>query len=495
MFLTENWHGDIVEHDILRAIVMHVYQKGDGFMDDSGPTATLFLFIVILLIDIVIYGFAGAIENLREEDLEKDIEDNKQSKRDSAAQKSVTILKYLENNSRLKYSTQVFGFIANIIIGRFCISSFGKCIKMIPLFSGIPFADVITTIIAAVVIIWMITSFGVVIPYRLGSRAPLKWSRTLLTGNEFVMAVLTPFTGLIRITASGILRLFGVKDTNDDADVTEEEIISMVTEGQEQGVLQDSEADMITNIFEFSDKQAKDIMTHRKSMVAIDGTMNLQEAVNFMLDSNNSRFPVYLDNIDHIIGILHIKDAMKLLACEDADKELPIRKIKGLLRQPKYVPETKNIDSLFHSMQSSKTQMVIVIDEYGQTSGLVSMEDILEEIVGNILDEYDDDIEYIEPTDNAGEFIIEGKTPLDDLEKRFNVEFEEEDFETLNGLLISKMEHIPVEGEEYNCDIKGFNFKVLEIKNHMITSVLVTKLSATEEDDIPSDSEGSEEKA
>ena len=103
MFLTENRHGDIVEHDILRAIVMHVYQKGDGFMDDSGPTATLFLFIVILLIDIVIYGFAGAIENLREEDLEKDIEDNKQSKRDSAAQKSVTILKYLENNSRLKY--------------------------------------------------------------------------------------------------------------------------------------------------------------------------------------------------------------------------------------------------------------------------------------------------------------------------------------------------------------------------------------------------------
>ena len=280
----------------------------------------------------------------------------------------------------------------------------------------------------------------------------------------------------------------GIRDESAEADVTEEEIRSMVTEGQEQGVLQDSEADMITNIFEFSDKQAKDIMTHRNTMVGIDGNMNLRDAIAFMLEKNNSRFPVYLDNIDHIIGILHIRDAMKKLSENESDAS-SIRRIKGLLRQPMYVPETKNIDALFHSMQLTKTQMVIVIDEYGQTSGLVSMEDILEEIVGNILDEYDEDEDYIESTDNANEFIIEGKTPLEDLEDKFGISFDQEEYETLNGLLIAKLDRIPNDDEDFSVDMNGYNFKILMVRNHMIQSVLVTKLP---EEDEPADKKQTE---
>ena len=245
---------------------------------------------------------------------------------------------------------------------------------------------------------------------------------------------------------------------------------------------------MITNIFEFSDKQAKDIMTHRNTMVGIDGNMNLRDAIAFMLEKNNSRFPVYLDNIDHIIGILHIRDAMKKLSENESDAS-SIRRIKGLLRQPMYVPETKNIDALFHSMQLTKTQMVIVIDEYGQTSGLVSMEDILEEIVGNILDEYDEDEDYIESTDNANEFIIEGKTPLEDLEDKFGISFDQEEYETLNGLLIAKLDRIPNDDEDFSVDMNGYNFKILMVRNHMIQSVLVTKLP---EEDEPADKKQTE---
>ena len=275
--------------------------------------------------------------------------------------------------------------------------------------------------------------------------------------------------GLSRV----LLYIFGVRGAS-LSDVTEEEIKSMVTEGQEQGVIQEAEADMITNIFEFSDKEAQDIMTNRNAMVAIDANMSLKEAVGFMMETNNSRFPVYLDDIDHIIGIMHIRDAMKKLS-EQTDEELPIRKIKGLLRQPKFVPETRNIDSLFHSMQSTKTQMVIVIDEYGQTAGLVSMEDILEEIVGSILDEYDDDENFIRSTRNPGEYIVDGITPIEILSKKFDISFEDTEFETLNGYLISKLERIPEDGEDFSIVIGGYSFKILSVKNHMIESVQMNK--------------------
>ena len=270
-----------------------------------------------------------------------------------------------------------------------------------------------------------------------------------------------------------------MKVEDDLADVTEEEIISMVNEGHEQGVLLATEAEMITNIFEFGDKEAHDIMTHRNHIVAVEGDMPLKEAMAFMLDANNSRFPVYDENIDHIIGILHLRDAMRFHASKE-DSNLPVKEMEGLLREAVFIPETKNIDALFQMMQSSKTQMVIVVDEYGQTSGLIAMEDILEEIVGNILDEYDEDEEYIEATDNADEYIIEGKTPLEELEERFDISFEEEEFETLNGFLISKLDKIPEEDEDFDIDVDGYNFKILSVENKMIQSVLVTKIKPPE---------------
>ena len=176
------------------------------------------------------------------------------------------------------------------------------------------------------------------------------------------------------------------------SDEYEEEIISMVNEGHEQGVIQESQAQMIQNIFEFTDKEAQDVMTHRRNITAIDGTMNLRDALTFMLDDTHSRFPVYLDNLDNIIGILFLKDAMRWHTRDQhAYDDWQIKDVPNLLRKAVFIPETRNISQLFKNMQMRKLQMVIVADEYGQTAGLVAMEDILEEIVGNILDEYDVD--------------------------------------------------------------------------------------------------------
>lgn len=451
-------------------------------MDDGGPSATAFLFIIILLADILIYGFGAAVHNLRSDDIEKKAQENGNDR------KSVILLRILNNPSGYVNTVQLVVMVINLIIGRWYLEYLGSLFAGWFGYSNSFLVRFAAEMLAGVILVYAVMTIGVLLPKRLASRNPEKWAYACIGMINMILTLFYPMVRLISDTTSGILHLMGIRDESAEADVTEEEIRSMVTEGQEQGVLQDSEADMITNIFEFSDKQAKDIMTHRNTMVGIDGNMNLRDAIAFMLEKNNSRFPVYLDNIDHIIGILHIRDAMKKLSENESDAS-SIRRIKGLLRQPMYVPETKNIDALFHSMQLTKTQMVIVIDEYGQTSGLVSMEDILEEIVGNILDEYDEDEDYIESTDNANEFIIEGKTPLEDLEDKFGISFDQEEYETLNGLLIAKLDRIPNDDEDFSVDMNGYNFKILMVRNHMIQSVLVTKLP---EEDEPADKKQTE---
>lgn len=276
-----------------------------------------------------------------------------------------------------------------------------------------------------------------------------------------------------------IFRKLGIYG-DDNADNVEEEIISMVNEGHEQGVLHETEAEMITNIFEFGDKEARDIMTNRTNIVAIDKNISLADALDYMLNESKSRFPVYDENIDHIIGILHFRDAMRAHRIPE-NMELPVAEIEGLIRDAMFVPETKNIADLFRTMQKTKTQMVIVVGEYGQTVGLLAMEDILEEIVGNIMDEYDEDEAHIEETENADEYIIEGITKLEELEEKFGISFGEQEFETLNGFLISKMDKIPEENEEFSMDADGYEFRILSVENRMIKSVLVTKLPEKKE--------------
>ncbi|MBO5450187.1 MAG: HlyC/CorC family transporter [Lachnospiraceae bacterium] len=247
----------------------------------------------------------------------------------------------------------------------------------------------------------------------------------------------------------------------------------MVNEGHETGALQATEAKMINNIFEFSDKEAKDIMTNRSNIIGIDGNECLKDVVSFMLSEANSRYPVYIDNIDHIIGVLHLKDACRMLQDETkADK--PVKSIKGLLRNANFIPETRKIDVLFKTMQSLKTHFVIVIDEYGQTSGVLTMEDILEEIVGNIFDEYDEEEAFIK-SKGKDSYEIDGLTPLDELGDTLDIDFSDLEFETLNGLMISKLEHIPSEHEDFEMDFNSYNFKILAVENKIIKRVLVSK--------------------
>lgn len=446
-------------------------------MDDSGPTASI-IFVILVLIDMFFHGFRAAVEQLNPKDVEKKAREEKD-------RRSQRLQKILEDPTRYVNSMQLVITLNNVIMGGVYLGIWLRVVRNFlagfaqrSLSEIVSVPQVVITVLSAVVtmifLLYILLTFGVLLPGKIARRLPQRWAYASINIVYVVMKLLTPFTGLVTLSANLILRLFGAKNVGDEADVTEEEIINMVNEGHEQGIIQASEAEMISNIFEFGDKEAQDIMTHRNNIVALDGSMLLKDALDFLAESKNSRYPVYEENVDHIVGILYLKDALRYHHTEDK-LHCSIGQLHDLLREPVYIPQTRNIDELFRQMQSRKLQMVIVVDEYGQTAGLVTMEDILEEIVGNILDEYDEEEDFIEETGND-EYVIEGKTPLEDLEERFGISFNETDFETLNGFLIARMDKIPEENEEFEISVDGYHFKVLSVENKMIHSVLVTKL-------------------
>ncbi|MBR1930234.1 MAG: HlyC/CorC family transporter [Lachnospiraceae bacterium] len=445
-------------------------------MENDGTSGSLVLFLVMLLSNMFFYGVGEAIRSLNLKEVERKAEEKDK--------KSLKLKRLIDNPARYVNSMQVIVSAMNIVGGMLVLLTWRQWIgNKLQVVSDISpeLVGGISTVIAAFVLLYILLTFGILLPKQLANTSPEKWAYACIEPAYAIVVLTSPLTGLVTVTVKGILRLLGKRETGLQSDVTEESIIDMVNEGHEQGVILASEAEMISNIFEFGDKEAQDIMTHRNNITAIDGNVTLQDALGIMLEGKNSRYPVYEENIDHIIGILHLKDAMRTHVDEEK-KLVPIRELEGLLREPYFVPQTKNIDELFKEMQAGKLQMVIVLDEYGQTDGLVAMEDILEEIVGNIQDEYDEDGEYIEEKGND-EYIIEGKTPLEELEERFGITFVVEDFETLNGFLISKLDRIPEPDEQFDVDYEGYNFKILSVENKMIQSVLVTKLpqSALEE--------------
>ncbi|MBQ6105635.1 MAG: HlyC/CorC family transporter [Lachnospiraceae bacterium] len=254
---------------------------------------------------------------------------------------------------------------------------------------------------------------------------------------------------------------------------TDEEILSIVNDYKDQGALEEGEVEMISNIMEFADTQAKDIMTHRSKMDAISKDTSMEKALHHMLHCNYTRYPLYDTTNDNIIGILYLKDVM--LAYMEGDRNTPLSEIA---RAPFCVPETLPLDTLFDEMQRKKIHMAVVIDEYGQTSGIVCMEDILEEIVGDIQDEYDK--EEVVAKKKGDALFVKGSMPLEELMEKLPeldvAEHDRDNFETLNGLLTSLLDHIPADNEKAVIPYGGYVFDILSCKHKMVYQVKITPL-------------------
>lgn len=430
-------------------------------MDDYALWSIILLAIFIV-IDGLFYGFGAAIQLVNETELEK--------KKTEGDKKAAQLFRIINQPLRFVNFLNAAVALCTLLGGIVIFFMFGGTWYWIP---------------AVLVMLLLQQIFGVCIPKQLVSRNPEKCAFRLWGLIRILCIPLYPFVWIISGISYLVLKMFGINMKDTDESVTEEEIMSMVNEGHEQGVLQASEAEMITNIFEFTETEASDIMTHRTNIVALDETMKLRDAVPFILRENQSRFPVYRDNMDDIVGILHLKDVM--IANEDPAKgDLMLKDVEGLLREAYFIPETRNIDALFKEMQSQKMHMVIVVDEYGQTTGLVTMEDILEEIVGNIMDEYDEE-EYSITKQEDGSYLVKGVAALDEVEDAVDgLEFSDDDYDeydTLNGLLIAQLDRIPEDGEQPVIQYKGYEYQVVLIENKTIQTVRITKLPEPPEEE------------
>ena len=263
------------------------------------------------------------------------------------------------------------------------------------------------------------------------------------------------------------LKVFRKKEANP------EELIEIVNESHELGVINTNEANMMQNIVEVRDKDAKDVMVHRKNVVALDGKMKLSEAIDFINDNSFSRYPVYLDDIDDIIGSVHIKQLLRYVT-DNRNLNKRIQDIDGLVREIGFIPETNKIYSIFTRMKIKKNHIAIVVDEYGQTSGIITMEDILEEIVGNIVDENDAEQSNI-VTLNQDEYRISGITAIEEVENLLDIKIEG-DFETLNGFLTFMNGKIPSDNSTFLVRAYGYQFQIIDVKDRVIQDVRVTKL-------------------
>lgn len=424
-------------------------------MDSSGgPLIGSVIYLILLLADFILNGYGTALQTVSESALEQACGDEKQ--------KAEQILELKNNPGNFVYASWFY------LIG----TASGGTFLLRKAWSDRPAWMVLTL---SMVLLFL---FAKAVPELLGKKYANAWCRSLLSPIKGLVLISRPATYVLTLAAHLLVRILGVDFRELEDEVTEDEIISMVNEGHEQGVLDEHEAEMIQNIFELDDKEAQDIMTHRKNISGISGCINLSEAISVMVNETNSRFPVYEGDIDNIIGVLHFKDAMIFHNKNQYDQWL-IKDIPGLLRPVNFIPETRSISLLFRSMQAQKMQMVIVVDEYGETAGLVTMEDILEEIVGNILDEYDKDESFI-LTEEDGSWRMDGMTPLSDAEDTLGIHFQEEEYDTLNGYLIYRLDRIPEEDEHSVIEEQGYAFRILAVENKTIKWVKVTRLPREE---------------
>ena len=426
--------------------------------DGAGPRIGLIILLLLVVLQMIFYGFLAALSGQNGSNLEK---------LEKEGDKRASLLRRLmKKPAGSVHNLQFFVTGMNLFAGAYVISVYEEPVR-----------------IAMLIGYWVcVLVIGNIVPSKIAGTKSEAWGFRLCRLMALFTVIGFPFVKCMELAADIFVRMCGVDPNTNPDDSTEEEIMSMVNEGHERGVILASEAEMITNIFEFDDKEAKDIMTHRKNIVALDGDMTFAEALEYIKESGNSRFPVYIDDIDNIIGVLHIKEALRICIHQEFyDRQL--RTIRDLVRKVDFIPETRNINTLFKEMQSKKTHMVIVVDEYGQTAGIVAMEDILEEIVGNILDEHDEYEEMIRKQTD-GSFLMNGMADFEDVAKVLEFPEEEENvYETLNGFLIAQIDKIPDEDDCIEVKCHGYCFKILAVENKIIKKASVTRILESEEND------------
>ncbi len=347
-------------------------------------------------------------------------------------------------------------------------------------FKAIPIGllDTLAVIVITIILSYFTLIFGELVPKRIAMQKPLEVARLSAGVVSGLAVVMRPVIWFLSFSTNAVLKLLRMKTEGEDETVTEEEIRMMVDLGEEKGTIDSEEGEWIDNVFEFGETTVREVMTHVTELVAVAEDENPREILNVIRESGRSRIPVYRESIDDIVGILSTRDFL-LAHCDDMD-QLPA----SLLRPVYFVPETLGASQMFKEMQKRKSHIAIVIDEYGQTAGVVTMEDLMEEIFGNIYDETDDVEELPIQQLDENRWRVSGSADMDELAEALDMEFPEDvDCDTVNGLVLGQLTSIPREGTVPDVEAYGLKIHVEKIEQRRVVHAIIEKIVQTDEEE------------
>lgn len=321
----------------------------------------------------------------------------------------------------------------------------------------------------------LVLIFGEITPKTFAKHNAESFALISLRILKIFYIILYPFTHILNILVSVTIKLMGGSIKNDGPTITEDELEFMIEEGGKEGVLEDQQKEMLQNIFDISDTYTKEVMVSRTDMLAIEDDTPLDALLEIVADAEHSRIPIYKERLDNIIGVLYVKDLLKYIKLDKSEI-----KITEIMREPHFVPETKKIDDLLKDFQFSRVHLAIVIDEYGGVAGIVTLEDVLEEIVGEIRDEYDEDEEDDIVQIKKGLYHVDARLDIDDFCEYFEIEKTEdmEEYETFGGLIYDLAGNIPERGNHFK--LLNFEFCVLETDGRKLEKIEVKKIEVEE---------------
>ncbi len=386
--------------------------------------------------------------------------------------KAKQIEKMLKEPSRFLATIQIGITLAGFLSSAFASDTFASYLvpvlhEILPTIS-IEILRGISIVFITIILSFFTLVLGELVPKRLAMKYDEKIAFATIGIIRSLSLITAPFVKVLTVVTNIISKLFGISE-NEEETVTEEEIKMLIDEGEENGTIEEEEKEMLHNIFEFNDISVSEVMTHRMDVYAIEIHSNIEDIIKELDDYKYSRIPVYEETIDDIKGVLFIKDLIKYW-----QHRKPV-KIKNIMREAYFVSENKPINELFKDLQKNKIQMAIVIDEYGGTAGVVTMEDLLEEIVGNIFDEYDEvENDYTKIDDTT--FLISGSVTINELKKILKVEIPEGEYETLSGYLLELLGRVPKDNENPTIETNNVSYKIEQYEDKRILWVKACKI-------------------
>lgn len=395
---------------------------------------------------------------------------------DRGNKKALLIQKFTEKPKSYLTTIQVVITLIALVNGAIALHTF-KDDVIILLNSTNQFVEPLVIVIIALFLLVFHVVLGQLIPKRLGSKYPDQVAYGMIGFIYNLNKLLSPIIWLLNQLASLFGRLVGLDPHDVERKMTEEEIRTIVEASSKTGNIDEDESEMIQNIFDFSDTTVDEIMTHRTEISALNVKSTKSQVIEYIKSEQFTRFPVYEGNIDHIIGTLHVKDLLKYL--DNPEEKFSV---KDLIREPYFIPESKRTSELFKEMQKQKNHIAVVIDEYGGTAGIVTVEDLIEEIVGNIFDEYDEVEDEVTQIDDFV-YVIEGLTNISEVEDIIKANLPVEEYDTLSGFILGQLGRFPHDNEEVTIMFNGFKFEILGTDDKIITKVRVTKPVISDKED------------